>query len=146
MWELKPEWQYFMEMDLKDGFFSIPVEDKLARLFGFSYGVKQYRWGRLPQGWKWSSVLFHERIVEILDGLPCLQYSDNVLIGASTLEALRSAALEVFSWFHTFRIKINYDKVKWLSDSITFLGHEIKNGKWRLRGVSLKKDARNWQG
>lgn len=33
-----------MEIDLKDGFFSIPVEDRLARFFGFSYGVKRYRW------------------------------------------------------------------------------------------------------
>ena len=47
-------------------------------LFGFSYSTKRYRWGHLPQGWKWSSVLFHERIAEILDGLPCPQYSDNV--------------------------------------------------------------------
>ena len=97
MWELKPEWQYFMEIDLKDGFFSVPVEEDLSKLFGFSYGVKCYRWVRLPQGWKWSSVLFHERIAEILDGLPCPQYSDNILVGASTPEALKSAALEVFS-------------------------------------------------
>ena len=64
MWELNPYWKYFVEIDLKDGFFGIPVEKALSMLFGFSCGTRRYRWGRLPQGWKWSSVLFHERIAD----------------------------------------------------------------------------------
>ena len=81
MRELNPDWKYFVEIDLKDGFFGIPVEKTLSMFFGFSYGTRRYRWGCLPQGWKWSSVLFHERIAKVLDGLPCPQYSDNVLAG-----------------------------------------------------------------
>ena len=96
MWELNPGWKYFVEIDFKDGFFGIPVEKTLSMLFGFSYGTRRYRLGGLPQGWKWSSVLFHERIAEILDGLSYPQYSDNVLIGASTLKELREATLVAF--------------------------------------------------
>ena len=58
-----------MKIDLKDGFFGIPVEDKLSKLFGFTYGNRRFRWIRLPQGWMWSPVLFGERIAEILQGL-----------------------------------------------------------------------------
>ena len=65
IWEVKPEWRYFMEIDLKDGFFGIPVDEELSKPFGFTYGVRRFCWGRLPQGWKWSSVLFGERVAEI---------------------------------------------------------------------------------
>ena len=66
MWEMNPEWRYFMEIDLKDGFFGISVDEKLSKLFGFTYGDRRYRWNRLPQGWKWSSILFHERVAKIV--------------------------------------------------------------------------------
>ena len=128
MWELHPKWKYFMEIDLKDGFFGISVDEKLSKLFGFTYGARRYRWNRLPQGWKWSMVLFHERAAEIVQGIRCLQYADNVLVGAETLEELRSLALQVFARFDEFGIKVNYDKVKWVTKEIEFLGREISNG------------------
>ena len=129
MWELKPEWKYFMEIDLKDGFFGISVDEELSRLFGFTYGSKRFRWNRLPQGWKWSMVLFHERVAEIVQNIPVLQYADNVLIGAATLEELKRIAHQVFARFDEFGIKVNYEKVKWVSDEIQFLGSEISNGR-----------------
>ena len=129
IWEIKPEWKYFMEIDLKDGFFGIPVDEELSRLFGFSYGVRRFCWGRLPQGWKWSSVLFCERVAEILWGIICPQYSDNVLVGAETPEILLQRADEVFFRFNEYGVKVNFDKVKWLADEISFLGYEIKNGR-----------------
>ena len=82
MWEVDPTWRFFLEIDLKDGFFSIPVDDLLSRQFGFCYDTRRYRWTRLPQGWSCRSILFHERIAEILRGVSCLQYADNVLVGA----------------------------------------------------------------
>lgn len=128
MWELKPEWSYYMEIDLKDGFFRILVDETLSKLFGFAYVVKRYRWNRLPQEWKWSMVLFHERVAEIVSDLPCLQYADNVLTGSTSLEELRSIALQVFQRFDEYGIKINFEKVEWVSTTIQFLGYEISNG------------------
>ena len=36
MWELNPTWRVYMEIDLKDGFLSVPVDDVLSSMFGFS--------------------------------------------------------------------------------------------------------------
>ena len=83
-----------------------------------------------PQGWKWSSILFHERVAEIVQGIPCLQYADNVLIGAKSIEELRRIAHQVFTHFDEFGIKVNYEKVKWVSETIQFLGCEVSNGLW----------------
>ena len=51
-------------------------------------------------------------MAEIVQGIPCLQYADNVLIGAESLEELRSIAHQVFARFDEYRIKVNYEKVK----------------------------------
>ena len=134
LWEIDPAWRFCMEIDLKDGFFGVSVDDTLSRLFGFTFGDRRFRWVRLPQGWLWSSVLFGERIAEIIRGIGCPQYSDNVLVGAETPKLLLEKALEIFQRFDRFGIKVNFEKVKCLSTEISFLGYEIKDGK-----ISLEK-------
>ena len=139
LWEIKPSWKYFMKIDLKDGFFGIPVDETLSRLFGFMYGSRRFVWVRLPQGWLWSSVFFCERIAEILKGLDSPQYSDDVLVGAETPRELFEKAVEVYRRFNNFGVKVNYDKVKWLTTKMTFLGYEIENGHLNLREYIKKK-------
>ena len=90
MCEMDPKWRHFTEIDLKDGFFGILVDEKLTKLFGFIYGDRRYRRNQFPQWWKWSSILFHERVAGIVRGIPCLKYANNVLIGAELLEELWS--------------------------------------------------------
>ena len=128
-----------MKIDLKDGFFGIPVDDTLSRLFGFTFGDKRFRWCRLPQGWKWSSILFCERIAEILQDIICPQYSDDVLIGAESTDELREKALRVFSQFDKYGVKVNFDKVTWFTEKVTFLGHEIKDGKWSFEAYLTER-------
>ena len=139
LWEIKPAWKYFMKIDLKDGFFGIPVDETLSRLFGFMYGSRRFVWVRLPQGWLWSSVFFCERIAEILKGLDTPQYSDDVLVGAETPSELFEKAVEVYRRFNEFGVKVNYDKVKWLTTKLTFLGYEIEDGRLSLREYLMKK-------
>ena len=134
-----------MEIDLKDGFFGISLDEKLSRLFCFTYGDQRYRWNRLPQGWKWSSILFHERVAEIVQGIPCLQYADNVLIGAESLEKLRSIAHQIFARFDEYGIKVNYEKVKWVSETIQCLGFEVSNGQWIHENFLKQKLVEMWE-
>ena len=57
-------------------------------------------------------ILFHECVSKIVRGVGCLQYADNVLIGAETLEGLHNRALQVFARFDEYGIKVNYGKMK----------------------------------
>ena len=93
----------------------------------------------MPQGWKWSSILFCERVAEILKDIICPQYSDDVLIGAKTPQELREKALRVFAQFDKYGVKVNYDKVIWFTETVTFLGHEIKDGKWSFESYLSEK-------
>ena len=123
-------------------FFGIPVDRTLLQLFGFFYGSKRYRWTRLPQGWKWSSILFCDRVAEILDGCFCPQYSDDVFIGAETPELLLAKAEQVFQRFADYGVKVNFDKVEWLTPKIKFLGYEIEGGEMSLQNY-LKEKAKD---
>ena len=77
----------------------------------------------MPQGCPWSSVFFFERIAKILKGLHSPQYSDDVLLGAEIASELFEKAIEIYHRFNEFGVKVNYDKVKWLTTNITFLGY-----------------------
>ncbi len=39
-------------------------------------------------------------------------------------------AMEVFRRFNDYGVKVNFDKVKWMAEEITFLGYEIREGTW----------------
>ena len=75
-------------------------------------------------------IMFHEPVAEIVKGIRCLQYADNVFVAAETLEELCNWALQVFTRFDEYGIKVNYEKVKWVSESIKFLGCEVSSGQW----------------
>ena len=101
--------------------------------------------GSTAAGWKWSPILFCERIAEILKGVGCPQYSDNVLVGSETEEGLLEKAVEVFQRFDQYGIKVNFEKVKWLTTSISFLGYEIRDGKMSLENyLKEKKKSIGW--
>lgn len=71
--------------------------------------------------------------------MSCARYSNNVLVGAATLEELSRKATEVFCCSNAFGIKVNFDKVQWVTTSITFLGFEIQNGSWSFESYLRKR-------
>lgn len=46
------------------------------------------------------------------------------------MEELRSIAHQVFARFDEYGIKVNYDKVKWVSETVQFLRCEASSGHW----------------
>ena len=96
-----------MEIDLKDNFWGIFINEKLSRLYGFTYGDRRYRLNRFPKGWKWSIIMFYDCVTEIVKGICCLQYAGQVLIGAETIGELCNRALQVFPRFDEYGIKVN---------------------------------------
>ena len=70
-----------MKVYLKDAFFSVPIDNNLQRRFTFQWGIERYAWTRLPQGWCWSSIFFHETVATILRGTGAINYVDDIIIG-----------------------------------------------------------------
>jgi len=133
LWALNPAWRFFSKLDLKDGFFGIPVDPRLQRLFAFSWQDCRFCWQRLPQGWTWSSVLFGERIAEVVEGIEgTVQFADDLLIAGETRIVLRERLHLVFQRLKKFGLKVNVTKATLLTRELKFLGVEIANGHWSL--------------
>ena len=79
-------------------------------------------------------------------GFNVLNIQMTCFVGAPTLVELRLAALNVFSRFSNYGIKVNFEKVKWVCTKITFLGYEIKNGPWNQANFDTGAPAAAPQG
>lgn len=133
LWALKPSWRFYAKLDLKDGFFGVPVDATLQRLFAFTWQDRRFCWQRLPQGWTWSSVLFGERIAEVVEGIEgTVQFADDLLVAGETRLILRERLHLVFQRLKKFGLKVNVDKATLFTRQLTFLGVEIANGHWSL--------------
>lgn len=150
LWDVKSSWRFYVKIDLKDAFFSVPISEDLSRAFGFSWGSRRYVWRRLPQGFSWAPVLFSERAEEIMRGDDSVVYMDDILIGSGSVEELRRKTIRVFSRLEKFGLKVNYSKTKFCTDSVSFLGMDITDGSWSLKGYLDQKvtefgDISHWK-
>ena len=132
LWDVDPAWRYFAKLDLKDGFFAIPVCPELQTAFAFTWQDRRYAWKRLPQGWSWSPILFAERVAEIVQGLGAVQYADDLLVGGVTPEELCDRVRSIFARFQEFGLKVNLAKTELLLTKVKFLGMELSHGSWTL--------------
>ena len=132
LWDVDPAWRYFAKLDLKDGFFAIPVCPELQTAFAFTWQDRRYAWKRLPQGWSWSPILFAERVAEIVQGLGAVQYADDLLVGGTTPEELCDRVRSIFARFQEFGLKVNLAKTELLLTKVRFLGMELSHGSWTL--------------
>ena len=107
---LNLEWKYFCKIDLKDAFFSVPISPGLARCFGFQWECRRFVWTRLPQGWVWSSIFFHEIVAEVLRECEALQYADDILVGADIPQNLLVKIEKIFHKLVEYGFKVKFKK------------------------------------
>ena len=99
-----------MKVDLKDAFFSVPIDEDLQRRFTFQWGTERYAWTHLPQGWCWSSIFFHETIATILRGIGVVNCADDITINGQTPGDVFEVANKVFRILVEFGMKVNFRK------------------------------------
>ncbi len=121
-------WRIYSIIDLKDGFFSIPLSLDMRPFFGFSFGTRHFFYNRLPQGFNWSPTLFAERIAYVLRGIPHVQYADDLLVGGDDVEEHNRNLRMIFGRLARYGLKVNKDKLRLLRKSIQYLRHEICEG------------------
>lgn len=94
-----PDAKYFTVIDLCGAFFSVPLAEECRYLFAFRYRGKTLSYSRLPQGFKNSPHLFNQILRADLEELmldgTLIQYVDDLLICASTVEQCHSDSLKV---------------------------------------------------
>jgi len=93
--QIPSSWRLFSVIDLKDGFFSVPLDSSIRHLFAFQFGHRRWVYNRLPQGFSFSPILFSERIAHVLEGTGAINFADDLIVGeirrrSTTKDFLRS--------------------------------------------------------
>jgi len=125
--------RYFSTLDLKNGFFHVPIDEASRRYTAFIVPDGQYEFLKVPFGLCNSPSVFQRFINAtfkdaIYDGI-VLTYLDDLIIPSTdeiteikNLEAVLKIASEA-------GLNINWKKCRFLRTKIEFLGHVIENGR-----------------
>lgn len=123
----------FITIDLKNGFFHVPVNEKSRKYTSFITHNGQYQFRRMPFGISNGPSIFMRYINSVFRDLIAkgivLPYLDDIVIPAAN----ESEALEYFKLVlevaRNYGLEINFKKCQFLHNRIEFLGHVIENGK-----------------
>ncbi|XP_034146322.1 uncharacterized protein LOC117593883 [Esox lucius] len=126
---IPPEAKFFSVIDLCGAFFSVPLAVECRHLFAFTYGGRQYRYTRLPQGFKHSPHIFNQVLKADLEELvlegTLLQYVDDLLICAPTLEQCHADSIKVLQRLAEGGHKVSRKKLQYCQTEVEYLGRTI---------------------
>lgn len=124
--------KYFTSIDLKDGFFQVPIkkEDKIKT--ALHTGTRLMQFTKMPQGYKNSPSIF-QRILNIIFadviGSKCLVYIDDILVFGKSIEEHDRNLEDVVNIFKKYDLVENKSKRIERSEKINFLGYIIEFNK-----------------
>jgi len=123
----------FSSLDLKNGFFHVPVNKDSQKYTAFVTHDGQYQFRKVPFGLCNSPAVFQRYINEIFNDLTrkgiALPYIDDLIIPAENEEEAIHRLKIVLKRAEEYGLEINKRKCQLLEQRIEFLGHVIENGK-----------------
>nr|ABL86690.1 putative pol protein [Philodina roseola] len=120
-------YKYFSKLDLKSGFYQIPIRhaDKAKTAFTTPFG--HFQFNVLPMGLKNSPPTFQKVMTNTL--APCRQFSivylDDIVVFSKTYDDHLEHLRQVFAALQTRNFVLNPPKCELLVSQINYLGHTI---------------------
>ena len=119
--------KYFSVVDLKDGFWQIPLSRKSKNYCTFSTKFGNYCFKRLPFGLSTSAEVFQKYNEEIFGDIPnVFVYIDDILVFGETNEEHDIALETVMKKARINNIKFNKDKFQYKSEQVKYLGFKFQ--------------------
>lgn len=127
------EAKVFSTIDLKNGFFHVPVAEESRRYTSFVTQNGQYQFRKVPFGLSNSPGVFQRHVNAVFRHLwrkgIALPYVDDVIIPAKNEEEAVQNLKEVIETCKEYGLELNMKKCNFLKTRIQFLGHIIENQK-----------------
>ncbi|XP_034625181.1 protein NYNRIN-like, partial [Trachemys scripta elegans] len=144
------QYTHFSVLDLKDAFFTIPVDTQSQEIFSFEWEdnrrvKKQLCWTVLAQGFKNSPTLFGQALARDLeewdneDRVLLLQYVDDLLIAAVGLIPCLKATVSLLNFVGLRGYRVAKSKAQIALSEVRYLGFYIRQGERQLS--SERKEA-----
>ncbi|TRZ20758.1 hypothetical protein HGM15179_006361 [Zosterops borbonicus] len=141
---LTPEDVWYSVINLKDAFWTCPLDEKSRDYFAFQWEdpdtnrKQQLRWTVLPQAFVESPNLFGQALEHLLtqftpkEETKLLQYVDDLLIAGSSEESVRECTVELLNFIGAKGLKVSKSKLQFTEPEVKYLGHWLSQGKKKL--------------
>lgn len=124
--------KYFSTIDLKDGFFHVPIDESSCKYTAFIVPDGHYEFLKVPFGLCNSPAIFQKYINAIFRKLISegimLTYLDDLIVPSHTekegLERLR----KVLSTASEHGLNVRWKKCQFLQQQVEYLGHVVQDG------------------
>jgi hypothetical protein len=121
--------KFFTKLDLRSGFFQLPLDEGSKDLTAFWWGTNLYRYTRAPFGIKTCPAAFQAIMDAELQaaGLTyCTKvFIDDVLIHSDTFEEHLEQVEAVLAMLHNCGLRAHPEKSLFCSDTMDFLGFDV---------------------
>ena len=116
----------FSVVDMKDGFWQIPLSNKSANLCTFNTPFGRYRFLRLPFGICSAPEVFQKSNEQLFGDIDNVQiYFDDLIIAGTTTEEHDTALSRVFERARKVGIKFNKEKFQFRVPEVKYVGRRI---------------------
>ena len=120
--------KFFSTIDLKSGYWQIPLAEESKEITAFSTTSGHYEFVKMPFGLSNAPVTFQRLMNSLFCGLigkALLVYLDDIIIVSKTLESHLAKLRIVLDRMSSAGLKINLTKCEFLRPKIQFLGHLV---------------------
>lgn len=122
---------YFVTLDLRSGYWQIPMEEQSIPLTAFRCPAGLYEFTAMPFGLTNAPATFQRAMDQLLGDLKeegVSAYLDDILIHSKTFEGCLALLKIVLERLEKEGLTINVDKCKFFPASLRYLGHIVENG------------------
>ena len=120
--------QYFTCLDLRSGYWQIPVDEMSQDITAFTCFAGLYSFRKLPFGLSIAPALFSELMNKTLSGIQhkfATAYLDDIIIYSKTFEEHLEHIETVFSRLRDAGLKLKMSKCDFLKREVNYLGHVV---------------------
>ena len=124
---------FISKLDLTKGYYQIPVQESAIEKTSFICQGR-FEFTRMPFGVKNAPAVFQELMQRVLHDTVkyATPYMDDVVIYSATWDDHINHIREVLTRLKTAKLTVNPDKCVWGGRTMTFLGHQVGDGKMSL--------------
>lgn len=122
----------FCTLDLKDGFFHVPIDEPSIHYTSFVTPDGQFEFLMVPFGLSNSPAVFQRHVKavfrELIDKGTVLTYLDDLIIPAEEEQDSLQKLEEVLNTARDYGLRINWSKCSLMTARVEYLGHIVEAG------------------
>ena len=123
--------EWFSALDLKSGYWQVPLDDAAKEKTAFSTGSGLWQFKVMPFGLCNAPATFERLMEQVLLGLPtsiALVYLDDIVVPGCTFSHQISNLRQVFKSLRKAKLKLSPKKCTLFKREVKFLGHTVSGG------------------